>query len=105
MKINSINLSDQICMKVVLTEESYTSGTSFLDGEAPTKDRYDKSRRVHRGLFQANDGRKINADVNGAYQIMRKVFPNVNADGIEGVALRPVVVALSMSARRSSGCA
>ena len=97
--------AESIGVKVILTEESYTSGTSFLDGEVPTKDRYDKSRRVHRGLFQANDGRKINADVNGAYQIMRKVFPNVNADGIEGVALRPVVVALSMSARRSFGCA
>ena len=97
--------AESIGMKVILTEESYTSGTSFLDGEVPIKDHYDKSRRVHRGLFQANDGRKINADVNGAYQIMRKVFPNVNADGIEGVALRPAVVALSMSARRSSGCA
>ena len=97
--------AESIGMKVVLTEESYTSGTSFLDGEPPTKERYDKSRRVHRGLFQANDGRKINADINGAYQIMRKVFPNMNADGIEGVALRPAVVALSMSARRSSGCA
>ncbi len=61
-------------MLIELVEESYTSGTSFLDGEAPTKDRYDKSRRVHRGLFQANDGRKINADVNGAYQIMQSAF-------------------------------
>ena len=97
--------AEAIGMKVVLTEESYTSGTSFLDGDVPTKDHYDKSRRIHRGSFQANDGRKINADVNGAYQIMRKVFPNVNADGIEGVALRPAVVVLSMSARCSSGCA
>ena len=38
---------------VLLTEESYTSGTSFLDGELPTKDNYDKRRRVHRGLFIA----------------------------------------------------
>ena len=97
--------AESIGMKVVLTEESYTSGTSFLDDEAPVKACYDKSRRVHRGLFRTSDGRKINADVNGAYQIMRKVFPNVNADGIEGVALRPAVVTLSMSARRSSGCA
>ena len=99
--------AESIGMKVVLTEESYTSGTSFLDDEAPVQSStcYDKSRRVHRGLFQASDGRKINADVNGAYQIMRKVFPNVNADGIEGVALRPAVVTLSMSARRGSGCA
>ena len=77
---------------VVLTEESYTSGTSFLDGEIPSKANYDKSRRVRRGLFKANDGRLINADVNGAFQILRKVFPNVSADGIEGVVLRPVVV-------------
>ena len=77
---------------VILTEESYTSGTSFLDGEAPVKENYDKSRRIHRGLFKANDGRLINADVNGAFQILRKVFPEVSADGIEGVVLRPVVV-------------
>ena len=77
---------------VVLTEESYTSGTSFLDGEEPVKKNYDKNRRVHRGLFKANTGRLINADVNGAFQILRKVFPNVSADGIEGVVLRPVVV-------------
>ena len=77
---------------VILTEESYTSGTSFLDGEAPVKENYNKRRRIHRGLFRANDGRLINADVNGAFQIMRKVFPNVSADGIEGVVLRPVVV-------------
>lgn len=77
---------------VILTEESYTSGTSFLDGESPSKENYDKTRRIHRGLFRANDDRLINADVNRAFQILRKVFPNVSADGIEGVVLRPVVV-------------
>lgn len=87
--------AESIGLKVVLTEESYTSGTSFLDGEAPIKDNYDKSRRVHRGLFLANDGRKINADVNGSYQIMKKVIPNMKIDGIEGVALHPSVVVLS----------
>jgi len=34
----------------------------------------------------------INADVNAAYQIMKKVFPNVFADGIEGAVLHPVRV-------------
>ena len=77
---------------VILTEESYTSGTSFLDGEMPTKENYDKKRRLHRGLFKTNNNYLINADVNGAFQIIRKVFPNVKADGIEGVVLRPVVV-------------
>lgn len=79
-------------INVVLTEESYTSGTSFLDNEAPKKEFYDRRRRMHRGLFVSNQGISINADVNGAYQIMKKVFPNVFADGIEDVVLHPVRV-------------
>ena len=82
-------------LNVVLTEESYTSGTSFLDNEMPIKGNYNKSRRVHRGLFVSNNGIKINADVNGAYQILKKVFPNADAEGIEGVALHPFVVNIS----------
>ena len=76
---------------VVLTEESYTSGTSFLDNELPVKANYNKKRRVHRGLFKAGDGRTINADVNGACQILKKVFPNSFDDGIGGVVLRPLL--------------
>ena len=79
-------------INVILTEESYTSGTSFLDGECPTKEFYDKKRRKYRGLFVSNEGISINADVNGAYQIMKKVFPNVCADGIEDAVLHPVRV-------------
>lgn len=92
-------LIDKICYKaelcgirVLLSEESYTSGTSFLDNEPPQKDSYNKKRRVHRGLFVSNNGVKINADVNAAYQIMRKVFPNEFSDGIGGVVLHPVRV-------------
>lgn len=77
---------------VLLTEESYTSGTSFLDGEPPQKRFYNKKRRVHRGLFVSNQGVGINSDVNAAYQIMKKVFPNEFSDGIEGVVLHPVRV-------------
>ena len=79
-------------INVILTEESYTSGTSFLDEEAPNKEFYDKKRRIRRGLFVSNQGISINADVNAAYQIMKKVFPNVFVDGIEGVVLHPVRV-------------
>ena len=81
-------------INVILTEESYTSGTSFLDNEDPVKANYDKSRRIKRGLFISNNGVMINADVNGSYQIMKKVFPNVSSDGIEGVALYPVRVSV-----------
>ena len=74
------------------TEESFTSGTSFLDGEEPIKENYDKSRRVHRGLFVTKKGEEINADVNGSYQIMKKVFPNTFVNGIVDVGLHPTVV-------------
>ena len=74
----------------VTTEESYTSGTSLLDDEPPIKTNYNKSRRVKRGLFRSNEGKFINADLNSACQIIKKVFPKAFADGIEGVVLHPV---------------
>ena len=74
---------------VKLTEESYTSGTSFIDNEAPIKKNYNKSRRVYRGLFISNTGIKINADLNGAYQILKKVVP-IKWD--RGFVLNPFVV-------------
>ena len=77
-------------------EESFTSGTSFLDGEEPIKENYDKSRRVHRGLFVSNNGTKINADVNGSYQIAKKVFPNAYSNGIVGVGLHPTVITIPL---------
>jgi putative transposase len=93
-------LIDQIVYKArtygiqtILTEESYTSGTSFLDGEEPIKKNYNKSRRLTRGLFKSEKGVMINADVNGSYQIIKKAIPNA-FDGIEGVGLHPVVVNL-----------
>ena len=74
---------------VILTEESYTSGTSFIDNEKPVKTNYNKTRRVHRGLFVSNSGMTINADLNGAYQILKKVFP-IKWD--RGCVLHPIVV-------------
>ena len=82
-------------IRIICTEESYTSGTSFLDSEAPVKEFYNKKRRIHRGLFRSNQGTFINADVNAGYQIMKKVFPNEFSDGIEGVVLHPVRVTIS----------
>jgi len=81
---------EDIGIKFITTEESYTSGTSFLDGEIPCKENYDKSRRIKRGLFQSGEG-LINADVNGSFQIMRKVFSNAISYEIEG-NLSPVVI-------------
>ena len=86
---------EDIGIKFIINEESYTSGTSFLDNELPIKENYNKSRRQFRGLFISNNGTKINADLNGAYQIMKKVFPNSFENGIKGVDLHPVVINLS----------
>ena len=83
--------AEDIGITVVLTEESYTSGTSFLDNELPVKENYDKKRRIHRGLFKTRDGKIINADVNGAFQIMRKVFPILYGQRDRGRVLRPLL--------------
>lgn len=77
-------------IKLITTKESYTSGTSFIDNESPIKENYNKSRRIKRGLFKSNNGRLINSDVNGSYQILRKVFPEFQY-GVE-VYLTPVLV-------------
>ena len=81
-------------INVIITEESYTSGTSFLDNELPIKENYNKNRRIFRGLFKSNNGKLINADVNGSLQIMKKVFPNAFSHGIEDLGLNPIRVGL-----------
>lgn len=78
-------------IRVIETEESYTSKTSFLDREVVGKHDAYMGKRTKRGLFCSQNGDKINADVNGAYNIMRKVVPDqaVYREGIEGIAVCP----------------
>ena len=64
----------------IQVNESYTSGTSFLDNELPTKEFYNSNRRKFRGLFFSNSLKRINADVNGSFQIMKKVYENFTYD-------------------------
>lgn len=59
-------------IRVITVDESYTSGTSYHDSEQPEERYYRKSRRVKRGLFLCDDGYAINADINAAYQMMKK---------------------------------
>ena len=87
--------AEDIGIKVILTNESYTSGTSFLDGELPIKENYNKKRRIVRGLFKSNKGKLINSDVNGSLQIIKKVIPKAfTSYGIEGLDLTPLVMNL-----------
>ena len=62
-----------------LQEESYTSKASFFDGdEIPIYDKENpqeyifSGKRIKRGLYQTSVGKLINADCNGALNILRK---------------------------------
>ncbi len=58
----------------ILTEEGYTSKTSFLDGEDSYKESWNGAkRRKERGMYISDNGTIIHADLNGAYQIARKI--------------------------------
>lgn len=79
-----------IFLKIV--EESYTSGTSFLNCEYPNKKNYNKLRRVKRGLFKTETvyGRDmlINADVNASYQILKKYKKDIYSKSFDIVGLK-----------------
>jgi putative transposase len=82
-------------IQVHITEESYTSKASFLDADPlPVYGANDapvfSGRRVKRGLYRSGAGRHINADVNGAYNIIRKALPAAFSKGIAGAAVHPV---------------
>ena len=69
---------------VIEQEESYTSKASFLDeDEIPVyKDVQAKpqfsGKRVSSGLYKAKDGKVLNADVNGSYNILVKGLLSLN---------------------------
>ena len=86
--------SELVGIEVVVVEESYTSKCSFLDKEKPTKQKIYIGKRVKRGLFKSSTGILINADINAAYNIIRKVISNFfpKKDEIKGFAVSPKLV-------------
>ena len=80
-------------IKVILTEEAYTSKVDHLAGEEMHKHKTYKGKRIHRGLFLSSTGIAINADINGALGIMRKVFSeSAKQIADSGVAFTPVII-------------
>lgn len=79
---------------VTYHEESYTSKCSFFDNEEICKHEEYLGKRIKRGLFKTAQGKFINADVNGSYNIMKKAIPNAFANGIEGLGVNPVVLTI-----------
>lgn len=54
-------------IKVILVSEAYTSQTCHQCGQ--------RGQRVKRGLFRCSCGLTINADINGAFNILKKISP------------------------------
>lgn len=91
------NLCSQYGMNYVEQEESYTSKASFLDlddipvynGDNPYTGTF-SGRRIKRGLYRSSNGTLINADVNGAANILRKSKQNFRFEELcRGVLATP----------------
>ena len=84
--------AELVGIRVVVTEESYTSQASLLDLDPlPVRDPNNggeqhtfSGKRIKRGLYRASDGRVLNADINGAGNTIRKVAPDAFSK-VEGV--------------------
>jgi len=75
---------------VIKQEENHSSKCSFLDDEPIVHHDNYLGRRISRGLFKSHQDIVINADVNGAYNILKKALLNaIAADRIKDVGLHP----------------
>ena len=88
---------EEVGIEVILTEEAYTSKIDHFVEEPMCKQTKYLGKRIHRGLYRSSTGIYINADLNGALGIMRKVFPEKALAIAElirnsGVAFTPIIV-------------
>src|SRR5271157_1516702 len=87
-------------IRVIIHEEGYTSKCSFPDDESiEAHDAYCGKRlrniiihgkKVKCNLFKCRNGKILNGDVNGAYNILTKAVPNAFAEERAGLALVPL---------------
>lgn len=79
MLVYNVCIAYIIKVTYIEQEESYTSKSSFLDGgilpeykpEQPYQGTF-KGNRIKRGLYQTKEGYTVNADINGAANILKK---------------------------------
>ena len=99
--------AELVGIQVEVREESYTSKASFVDLDPiPTYKPNNDTEYIFSGkrigrrnrLYRTKDGRKICADVNGSYNILRKrkpdAFVNAGAKGIAAYVVQPVRLAI-----------
>ena len=102
LRVLLMNLCERYGMQCIETEESYTSKASFLDlDELPVwnpEKPYHKpfsGKRVHRGLYVTGCNIMLNADVNGACNILRKSKQNFDYEKLcKGLLTDPVRIRL-----------
>lgn len=84
--------AEEYGMNIICQNESYTSKCSFLDNEELCFHEEYIGKRIYRGLFRSSNGTLINADVNSAYNIIRKVDPTFSfKETMKGVAVSGLV--------------
>ena len=86
--------AEEVGIEVLITEESYTSKVDHLALESMEHQESYLGKRIKRGLFRSSTGVELNADLNGALGMLRKVN-EVSKDFLEslgnrGCALQPV---------------
>lgn len=98
-----INLLEYKCrlkgIKFQTITESYTSKCSFVDGEEIKKHQSYSGKRINRELFKTKNGLIINADINGAYNILKK-YMQKNATWNESLSQTLVQVCSMPSVRK-----
>ena len=89
--------AEEIGIEIRLQDESHTSKCSFFDDELVEHHKIYVGKRKS-GLFRTSKGHIVNADVNGAFNILKKAVPNAvqrwMADGIEDAVRHPVRLAV-----------
>jgi len=89
-KINNINFTKH--------EKSYTSKCDSLALEEIKKHKKYLGKRVKRGLFKSSIGQIINADINGALNILRKILDKSKYESLikrimfNGIVYRPLKI-------------
>jgi putative transposase len=81
-------------IRVSTHDEAYTSKCSFFDGEPVGKRSTYAGKRIHRGLFRSASGRRVNADINAAYNQIANVAPDAFGPGRRGCVVQPGRIAL-----------
>ena len=98
--INFFRVLHQEGIKVVFTEEAYTSKASFYDNDPLPKygDEIPEfsGKRKHRGLYVCQDcGTVLNADVNASRNILKKGVPKSSWIGNRGSLNLPAVLQIA----------